>query len=599
MKRTAPSTWVLTALLVTASLAAALVASSTTEARADDCIQVEMAVQLNLYPLMPDLAKSFNGSDAARVDGRCIHVSVNAKSSGAAATLLQHGWPHPAQNGPKPVVWSPAATSWASILDQRLADAGRPAMAPAGTPTMVSPLVIAMPKPMAEALGWPNTPIGFSDVLRLATDPQGWGAVGHPEWGPFRLGKTNPNFSTSGLSSLIAQYYAFAGKDRGLTLEDVDEPNVQNAARNVESAVVHYGDTTLTFLNNLYAADQRGAPLSYASAIAVEEQSVVNYNEGNPDGKLDPGERPHKPRVPLVAIYPKEGTLFSDNPFIVLDAKWVTAAEKRAAAKFGRFVQEPANQKRALKYGFRPGNTVVPLGAPIDSTHGLDPDQPQTLLEQPQPPVLAGLIDRWNTVRKGARVLVVADVSGSMGDPVPGSNGKTKLDLAKKAAAGALGEFRADDQVGLWSFSTSIGPADHPDYVALAPVAELGQDSSHLRSLISGLEPTNGTPLYDIAHQAYDTVKEGYDPTRINAVVLLSDGQDQDSKQSLDDLRTYLEGQSESATGPSVRIFTIAYGADADVNAMKTIAKATNGAYYDATDPSTIVDVLNAVVSNF
>ena len=74
---------------------------------------------------------------------------------------------------------------------------------------------------------------------------------------------------------------------------------------------------------------------------------------------------------------------------------------------------------------------------------------------------------------------------------------------------------------------------------------------------------------------------------------------DRDSSLKLNELTDYLKGKSESSTGPSVRIFTIAYGKDADVNAMREIAKGTNGAYYDATDPSTIVDVLNAVVSNF
>ena len=54
--------------------------------------------------------------------------------------------------------------------------------------------------------------------------------------------------------------------------------------------------------------------------MAVEEKSVIDYNRGNPDGILDPGEEPRPPRVPLVAVYPKEGTLFSDNPFFVLDA---------------------------------------------------------------------------------------------------------------------------------------------------------------------------------------------------------------------------------------------------------------------------------------
>ena len=151
------------AMMVLASAVA--VVAAPTPARADDCITVDMAVQLNQYPLMPDLAKRFNGSDDAQVDGRCIQVSVSSKSSGAAATLLQEGWPNPAQNGPKPVVWSPAANSWRLILNQRLTDAGRPEMAPEGTPEMVSPLVIAMPKEMATALGWPDTPIGYSDIL--------------------------------------------------------------------------------------------------------------------------------------------------------------------------------------------------------------------------------------------------------------------------------------------------------------------------------------------------------------------------------------------------------------------------------------------------
>ena len=141
---------------------------------------------------------------------------------------------------------------------------------------------------------------------------------------------------------------------------------MQQKARDVESAVVHYGDTTLTFLNNMYAADQRDAPLgAYASAIAVEEQSVINYNNGNPDGKLDPGEKPRKPNHPLVAIYPKEGTLFSDNPFIILDAKWVSPEEKKAAAKFGEFIQRPVNQR--LRAAVR-----LPAGKHLRRTEGTD-----------------------------------------------------------------------------------------------------------------------------------------------------------------------------------------------------------------------------------
>ena len=48
--------------------------------------------------------------------------------------------------------------------------------------------------------------------------------------------------------------------------------------------------------------------------------------------------------MPLVAIYPKDGTLLSDNPFVILDADGVTAEKKAAAADFLTFVRAPAQQ---------------------------------------------------------------------------------------------------------------------------------------------------------------------------------------------------------------------------------------------------------------
>ena len=321
-------------------------------------------------------------------------------------------------------------------------------MAPEGEPFMQTPLVIAMPKPMADALGYPETPVGWEDILRLATSDEGWAAYGHPEWGPFRLGKTNPNFSTSGLSALIAQAYAATGKTSGLSAEDLDNPTTEEFATGVESAVVHYGDITGTFLNNWYRTDREGTSLTYASAVAVEEKSVIDYNAGNPDGVLDPGERPRKPRIPLVAVYPKEGTLYSDNPFFVLDAPWVDEKEHAGARRFEEFVKRPENQRKVLEFGFRPGNPDVAVGPPIVAANGVDPDQPTTLLDIPAPPVMIDLLDKWAEQRKSARVLIVLDVSGSMSEVADQDTGETRLDLAKRAAIEALDQFKDEDEVG-------------------------------------------------------------------------------------------------------------------------------------------------------
>lgn len=585
------------------AVAAALTASGCTAgrnalSRRNNCTQVDVAVSPEKLALLTELASEFNEDD---IDGKCVDVKVARKASGAGAQLVADDWPNEEANGPRPVIWSPAASSWGAIVNQRRADRGAPPIVPTDAkPFMLTPLTIAMPRPMATALGWPNTAIGYSDLVKLATDPNGWAAKGHPEWGAFKLGKTNPNFSTSALSATIAQYYAAIGKVQDLSLEDVNNPKVEEAQRAVESAVVHYGDTTLTFLNNLYRADARGTGLTYVSAVAIEEKSVIDYNRGNPDGIVDPGEKPKAPRVPLVAIYPKEGTLFSDNPLYILDAPWVSAEQRKVAQAFEAFAQEPKNQRKVLEFGFRPGNPSVAIASPIDAANGVDPSQPQTTLGVPTPPVLVKLIERWGTLRKGARVLLVIDVSGSMGEDA--GNGDTKLDLAKRAAITALDQFKSDDLVGLRIFSTQIRNTEPSDYIDVVPVAPIASIRERLVSTIGDLTPTNGTPLYTVAGASFEEMRRTFDAKRINAVLLLTDGQNEDPRN--DDLnglvRTLRASSEGSASGASaVRLFTIAYGGDADLPTLKRMAEATNGAAYDAKDPSTIDQVFTAVVSNF
>jgi Ca-activated chloride channel family protein len=177
------------------------------------CVTVDMTVHPRKIDLLVELVEDFNESGVA-VEGRCVVVRPQQMSSGAATDALASGWDE-ATDGPRPVVWAPAASTWGAVLNQRLAERGQPPMATSGEPFMVTPLVIAMPEPMARALGWPDTPIGWADLFALATSPTGWAARGHPEWGAFKLGKTNPHFSTSGLATLIAQAYAATAKTEG------------------------------------------------------------------------------------------------------------------------------------------------------------------------------------------------------------------------------------------------------------------------------------------------------------------------------------------------------------------------------------------------
>ena len=141
-----------------------------------------------------------------------------------------------------------------------------------------------------------------------------------------------------------------------------------------------------------------------------------------------------------------------------------------------------------------------------------------------------------------------------------------------------------------------------PGTEALARPEHEGQ-RARLRDQIEGLFPQNGTPLYEATQEATETIQQAYDPEKINAVVLLTDGVNDDGDTSddadqLDQLIGTLRG-GEGVNARAVRVFPIAYGTDADTATLRRIAEASTGALYVATNPATINDVFTAVVSNF
>jgi Ca-activated chloride channel family protein len=556
------------------------------------CTALRVTASSEKAALLTTIASDYNGANRT-VDGTCVDVQVTSKASGGALAALARGW-NEQVDGPRPDVWTPASRSWSVLLQQRTAAQDKGDLVPDDTPSIAqTPLVIAMPKPMAEALGWPDKPLGWADVLALSRDPKGWGGKGHAEWGQFKLGKTNPEFSTSGLNATIGAYFAATGRSSDLSAKDVADPKVVAYVKAIESSVVHYGDTTLTFLENLYQAAEAGRPLTYISAVTVEEKSVWDYNQGNPSGDPSTLGQRGKPRVPLVAVYPKEGTLVSDNPYVVLSAEWVDAAKKKAAADFLAFVRQGDQQKRFTDAAFRDFNGKP--GAALTRDNGTLPDKRLSIIDPPAPAVLDQVARSWESLRKRARVLLVLDTSGSMGAPVP-SGGGTKLDLAKQAAVQATSQLAPDDELGLWTFSTPDAGETTP-YRELVPTGSVKSVLPTYRQKVDALVADGGTALYTTTRDAVRQVQGSFDRTRINAVVLLTDGKNEyPADDNLDRLLTDVGGED---TETSVRVFPIAYGTAADLGILKQIATASRAAAYDASDPASITNVLTAVLSNF
>lgn len=501
------------------------------------------------------LIRRFNRT-APKVGGKRVYVVGQVVSSGEAEEEI-------AKQELQPVAWSPASSLWARLLNY---DADR-SYAKAENPSIVrTPLVIAMWEPMAKALGYPQKPIGFADILRLARSQGGWRAVGRPEFGDFRLVHTNPDFSTSGLSAVVAEYYSATGKKEGLLEDDVTSSQARVRVRGIERAIVHYGDTTL------FIADQmKEHGPEYASAVAMEEVTLLDFN------------RTRGSQQKLVAIYPKEGTFYSDNPFVVVDAPWVSARERKGARLFQRFLAEEVTPELAARSGFRPADPRKQPVAPIDEAHGADPSQPKQVLGLPQPRVLNSIRDAWREDRKPANVMLVIDVSGSMAE-------EDRLKRVKQGLEVFFDEVAPTDRLGLISFAEEVN--------TLVPVHDLfGQGEPELRATAASLVAGGTTAVYDATAEALRAVRKLGDSSRINAVVVLTDGVDNDSDITDDEVVDLVSHGDESA--PPVRVFTIAYSPEAKgaKAVMKRIAAGSGGNAYIGTTSN--IDAVYRQISSF
>ncbi|HEY8557264.1 MAG TPA: substrate-binding and VWA domain-containing protein [Actinomycetes bacterium] len=536
------------------------------------------------------------------VDDRCVDVQVRGTDSAEAAAALSGGWDEATQ-GPAPDVWVPASSAWALQVALRQQATKQDVLIPLEYPKLATtPMVMAMPKPMAETLGWPRSTLGWKDLLGAVVNQEGWKAFGHPEWGAFKLGKTDPNLSTPGLEALIAAVFAATGQTSELSVETLvkEEDKLRQLILGLERAPGQDADTPATFLANLQQADQAGQALNFVSAVPLDEKSVWDYNRGNASGLEDGAERA-KPDVPLVAIYPKEGTLEADHPWVVLRAPWVNDAKRRAAAGFLDYLRSEPIQERFQAAGFRTSEGRP--GPQLSQANGLLPDQPSRVLAPPAPKVVAAALESWNAARKRSNVLAVYDVSGSMKEEVPGTGGRTKMDIVKEAAGQALALFAPETNLGTWVFSTNlVGNRDWAESVPIGPTNARLPDGKIRRQVLAEalarLQATNGdTGLYDTTLAAFHALQRSYAPQRINIVVLLTDGINDDPSGGIDRAELLRRLKAEQDKERPVRIITIAYGANADAASLKMIADATGGLAFVSRDPRDILHVFTDAIT--
>jgi Ca-activated chloride channel homolog len=270
-------------------------------------------------------------------------------------------------------------------------------------------------------------------------------------------------------------------------------------------------------------------------------------------------------------VRPASGGTVMDYPFVALRASRATNALRSA-------LTGPAGADTLARAGFGEATTARVL------TKGTAEAALKTL----------------RVLQRPTRTLALVDVSGSMASTVPHAHGATRIDLAREAIHTGLGLLPEGTVAGLWRFSDNLTPST--DYQQIAPLTEL---TAQTRGLIGAavdrlqVDPHGGTGLYSSTLAAVRNVRASYDATRVNSVIVLSDGKDQDAQAHHISLATLLHAlRAEADPSRPVQVIGIAYGPDSDTAAMRAITHATGGTLYTARDPRDLPVIFREAIGN-
>jgi Ca-activated chloride channel family protein len=421
-----------------------------------------------------------------------------------------------------------------------------------------SPVVISAWESVARELGWPDRDIGWKDIQQKATADAAF-KWNHPSTG-----------HASGLLATLAEFYAGAGLTRGLTEEAATAQSTLEYVRAVEATVRFYGEGEDVIVQRL-AAEGR----NFLDAFVAQEQVVIAWNQSQS------GER-------LVAIYPAEGTLWADHPLALLELGMpgeapITDNQRRTYQAFVDYLTSAEVQKQLLSAGYRPADLDVSLdgtGSPFTGD-AVDWRQPQTTLQIPAASVVEVVQNVWWYTKRPTNVYLVVDTSGSMeeGD---------KIGLTRTALSSFVEQIRGDrDQVGLITFAGNV-------YVERPLQALDDAGRTALLTSIDRLAVSGNTALIDGVWEAYSRLMTEGSPESINAIVVMTDGQENSSRQSL----SALQRRIQQERGMQIVIFTIAFGKDADEKLMQSMAEMGGGQYRRA-DETDIEDLYKIISTYF
>lgn len=295
----------------------------------------------------------------------------------------------------QPVLWSPADSSTVNLLasDWQTKN-GKPLFPDSGDaapqPLLLTPLVFAVWEDRAKVLrDTEGGQLTWKAIHKAVMAKGGWPAVGgKAEWGFVKLGHTDPTRSNSGLQALVLMALEHFHTQK-VTVEHVLDPRFQQFVKDIEGGVTKLEASTGTFMTDML----RFGPSKYDIALVYESLAVAQLENA-------------QKRWDNLHIYYPSATIWSDHPVAILDAPWVTPAQRAAAEKVVAFLRSKPVQGTALRFGFRPADPTVPIKTADGANpftkmaqFGLTSELPAAV-QPAEGPVVRNLLMMWSRVVK-------------------------------------------------------------------------------------------------------------------------------------------------------------------------------------------------------
>ncbi|WP_090789095.1 VWA domain-containing protein [Asanoa ishikariensis] len=536
--------------------------------------KLNVAAASEIAPAIEKAAKAWVDG-GAQADGVCVAVNVVQQEPVDVAAVVagKHGVALAGvglANGTAtmPDVWVPDSSTW--LL--RLTSAAQGFSPSNGQSIARSPVVVAMPEPVAQQIGWPQKKISWLDLLGQLTTGTS-----------IKPGIVEPTRDAAGLSGLLA-----LGAQAG---------TLGAQAQSAQTAVLRALASGKSALReDLLAKFPRSTdPASIAQALSVaplSEEDVVQYNST-------------KPPIPLAALYLEPAPTSLDYPYAVMpgtDPMKAKAAEGLFRVLTAKdFKNDLGAQHLRAADGTWGDGFEAPAGAPSPAGTPQvtkSADSGGTAAGSADPAVVNTTLATWTAVTLPARMLAVIDISGTMGGKVPSAGNATRMKLTQQAATRGLGLFSDDWAVGLWVFSSNLGGGK--DYKELVPIQPVSSGRSALLGQLGAIQPKKGgdTGLYDTILAAYKNVQKGWQSGRVNSIVMLTDGIGNDDPDGgISQAGLLRELNSIKDKSKPVQLIIIGLGDEVNRGPLDQITKVTGGGVFVAKDPAKIGEIFLQAIS--